>query len=59
MILRTGFLHAGQCVSGLADRGRFKVNLPPHALQPPSHNSYSYRGMSRSPKSEVRSPKET
>jgi len=28
MILRTGFLHAGQFVSGLADSGRFKVNFP-------------------------------
>src|SRR5208283_1048779 len=41
MILRTGFLHAGQCVSGLADSGRRNVNLPPHTLQSPSHNSYS------------------
>src|SRR5438034_9868621 len=41
MILRTGFLHAGQFVSGLADSGRRSVNLPPHTLQSPSHNSYS------------------
>ena len=39
--LRTGFLQAGQCVSGLADNGRFKVNLPPHTLQSPSQSSYS------------------
>ena len=39
--LRTGFLHAGQCVSGLAESGRRKVNLPPHTAQSPSHNSYS------------------
>ena len=39
--LRTGFLHAGQLVSGLADSGRFNVNFPPHTVQPPSHNSYS------------------
>src|ERR1017187_7269904 len=41
MILRTGFLHAGQCVSGLAESGRRKVKLPPQTLQSPSHNSYS------------------
>ena len=37
----TGFLQAGQFVSGLADNGRFNVNFPPHTVQPPSHNSYS------------------
>jgi len=41
MILRTGFLQAGQCVSGLAESGRRSVNFPPHTLQSPSHNSYS------------------
>jgi hypothetical protein len=41
MILRTGFLHAGQFVSGLAESGRFRVNFPPQTTQPPSHNSYS------------------
>jgi hypothetical protein len=41
MILRTGFLHAGQCVSGLAESGRFRVNFPPHTLHSPSHSSYS------------------
>lgn len=40
-ILRTGFLQAGQCVSGDAERGRCRVNLPPQTLQLPSHNSYS------------------
>ena len=39
--LRTGFLQAGQFVSGLADKGRFKVNLPPQTAQLPSHSSYS------------------
>jgi hypothetical protein len=41
MILRTGFLQAGQFMSGLADSGLFNVNVPPHTLQSPSHNSYS------------------
>jgi hypothetical protein len=41
MIFRTGFLHAGQCVSGLAESGRFYVNFPPQTTQPPSHSSYS------------------
>lgn len=41
MILRTGFLHAGQCVKGDAESGRRKVNLPPQTLQAPSHSSYS------------------
>src|ERR1035441_6615191 len=41
MILRTGFLHAGQCVRGLAESGRRKVKLPPQTLQSPSHSSYS------------------
>jgi hypothetical protein len=39
--LRTGFLQAGQCVKGLAESGRRKVNRPPQTLQSPSHNSYS------------------
>ena len=41
IIFRTGFLHAGQFVNGLADSGRRSVNFPPHTAQPPSHNSYS------------------
>jgi len=41
MILRTGFLHAGQFVSGLAESGRFNVNFPPQTLHSPSHSSYS------------------
>jgi hypothetical protein len=41
IIFRTGFLHAGQFVNGLADSGRFSVNFPPHTAQLPSHNSYS------------------
>jgi hypothetical protein len=41
MILRTGFLHAGQWVNGFADSGLLSVNFPPHILQSPSHNSYS------------------
>ena len=40
-ILRTGFLHAGHCVSGGAESGRRKVNLPPQTLQLPSQSSYS------------------
>src|ERR1700690_3712456 len=40
MILRTGFLQAGQCVSALAESGRRRGNLPPHTLQSPSHSSY-------------------
>ena len=32
MILRTGFLHAGQFINGLADSGRCSVNFPPHDL---------------------------
>ena len=39
--LRTGFLQAGHCVSGLALKGRSRVNFPPHTLQSPSHSSYS------------------
>src|SRR5215472_10511104 len=39
--LRTGFLQAGHLVSGAAERGRRKTNLPPQTLQPPSHSSYS------------------
>jgi len=41
MIFRTGFLHAGQFVSGLAESGRFNVNFPPQTTQWPSHSSYS------------------
>src|SRR5690349_1602283 len=41
MILRTGFLQAGHWVSGGADSGRRKVNLPPQTLHSPSHSSYS------------------
>jgi hypothetical protein len=41
MIFRTGFRHAGHAFSSGADNGRLKVNLPPHAAQFPSHNSYS------------------
>ena|ERR1041385_3534722 len=41
MILRTGFLQAGHCVNGAALSGRRSVNLPPHTLHSPSHNSYS------------------
>lgn len=40
-ILRTGFLQAGHLVSSGALAGRRNVNLPPQALQLPSHNSYS------------------
>lgn len=39
--LRTGFLQAGQFVSGLAESGRRRVNFPPHTAQPPSVSSYS------------------
>ena len=39
--LRTGFLQAGQFVKGAAERGRRRVNLPPHTLQSPSQSSYS------------------
>ena len=41
MILRTGFLQAGQLVRGLAERGRLRVNLPPQARHSPSQSSYS------------------
>ena len=41
MIFRTGFLQAGQCVSGAAESGRFRVNVPPQTLQLPSQSSYS------------------
>jgi hypothetical protein len=44
-ILRTGFLHAGQFVSGFAESGRRNVNFPPHTGQPPSQSSYSYNGI--------------
>jgi hypothetical protein len=44
-ILRTGFLHAGQFVSGFAESGRCNVNFPPHTGQPPSQTSYSYSGI--------------
>lgn len=39
--LRTGLLHAGQSVSGLAESGRKRVNFPPQTLQSPSQSSYS------------------
>ncbi len=39
--LRTGFLQAGHAFNSVAVMGRRKVNLPPHAAQLPSHNSYS------------------
>src|SRR5437667_3100324 len=42
---RTGFLHAGHCVSGAADNGRRKTNFPPHTLQSPLQSSYSYKGI--------------
>jgi hypothetical protein len=42
---RTGFLHAGHWVNGLASSGRRSVNRPPHTLQSPSQSSYSYNGM--------------
>jgi hypothetical protein len=42
---RTGFLQAGHLVNGAAERGRRKVNFPPHAAQFPSQSSYSYIGM--------------
>jgi len=54
---RTGFLHAGQFVSGLAETGRRSVNLPPHTGQPPSQSSYSYNGIAKNPKFEFRKPK--
>ena len=38
---RTGFLQAGHLVNSCAVIGRRSVNLPPHTLQSPSHNSYS------------------
>ena len=41
MILRIGFRQAGHALSSGADRGRFRVNLPPHAAQLPSQSSYS------------------
>jgi hypothetical protein len=49
-ILRTGFLHAGQFVSGLAESGRRNVNFPPHTGQPPSQTSYSYNGITKNSK---------
>jgi hypothetical protein len=51
--LRTGFLHAGQFVSGFAERGRRNVNFPPHTGQPPSQSSYSYNGIVKNPKLET------
>jgi len=42
---RTGFLHAGHWVNGLAERGRRRVNRPPHTLHSPSQSSYSYIGI--------------
>jgi hypothetical protein len=55
---RTGFLHAGQFVSGLADTGRRSVNLPPHTGQFPSQSSYSYNGIAKNSKFEYRNPKQ-
>ena len=52
-ILRTGFLQAGQFVSGAAERGRHKVNLPPQTLQSPSQSSYSYKGINAESKVEI------
>jgi hypothetical protein len=57
-ILRTGFLQAGQFVSGLAERGRCNVNLPPQTGQPPSQSSYSYNGINENSKFEVRNSKQ-
>jgi len=57
-IRRTGFLHAGQFVSGFAERGRRNVNFPPHTGQPPSQTSYSYNGIAENPKFEVRNSKQ-
>src|SRR6266850_2717663 len=57
-ILRTGFLHAGQFVSGLAESGRCNVNLPPHTGQPPSQSSYSYNGITKNSKFEIRNSKQ-
>ena len=37
----TGFLHRGQLVSGVAERGRLRVNCPPQTLQLPSFSAYS------------------
>jgi hypothetical protein len=51
-ILRTGFLHAGQFVSGLAESGRCKVNFPPQTGQPPSQTAYSYNGIIKNSKFE-------
>jgi hypothetical protein len=45
MILRTGRRQAGQTFNGAALIGRRNVNWPPHTMQSPSHNSYSYIGM--------------
>jgi hypothetical protein len=49
-ILRTGFLQAGQLVSGLAERGLRNVNLPPQTGQLPSQSSYSYNGITKNSK---------
>jgi hypothetical protein len=46
-ILRTGFLQAGQLLSGFAESGRCNVNFPPQTAQLPSQSSYSYNGMSK------------
>jgi hypothetical protein len=54
----TGFLHAGQFVSGFAETGRCNVNFPPHTAQAPSQSSYSYNGMAKNSKIETRNPKE-
>jgi hypothetical protein len=47
--LRTGFLHDGHFVNSWALNGLRSVNFPPHALQSPSHNSYSYKGIPEHP----------
>jgi len=57
-ILRTGFLHAGQFVSGFAESGRRSVNFPPHTGQLPSQSSYSYNGITKNSKFEIRNPKQ-
>jgi hypothetical protein len=55
---RTGFLQAGQFVSGSAEIGRRNVNFPPHTAQAPSQSSYSYKGMAKNSKMETPNPKQ-
>jgi len=55
---RTGFLQAGQFVSGLAETGRCNVNFPPHTAQAPSQSSYSYNGIAKNSKLETRNTKQ-